>query len=521
MSLNFADLLAQESTATIRARIAVSLLADGFPVASWAPSAAGGVENMRLDMAAGLGVFLPPRIVQWVNGRILPLSSGDQLKALGAKFYGLTQRDATFTIENIALYAVGSGGSYTFNPGDLVVRGDGTGNLYRSIDGGKFSPANTGPPTPTFPGNPLMLSFQAEGAGSSFADVAGTIKTLVTARAGVRCVNIAPADFTPSVLNGTSTGGMSARFLTPGLKPAFGSIRVAIESNGFVGGAPLATISCSLDGGNTWSATAPIFPNFVIPPTVPGTGGAVLIFTDTGGSPSFVAGDIYTTFVADAILQRGADAESEAAFKRRCANRWPSLSDVPVAATIDLWAHEASPEVAKVTVDADQNTSGGIRITIASSNGPSSPVAQIAVEDYVNARLLGYKGVPTPSAPTFTGTATSPAETALVISALPFDVTAAGPVRVPKAILATAQVIANINWNLYLADLPLGGQPDAIIELAKLAQILADAGAIDIPTTLANLLINGVSADCTIPAGQVAVPAPGQTLLSSMTWIPA
>jgi len=87
--------------------------------------------------------------------------------------------------------------------------------------------------------------------------------------------------------------------------------------------------------------------------------------------------------------------------------------------------------------------------------------------------------------------------------------------------LAAAQVAANNAWNTYLADLPLGGQPGAIIELAALAQVLADAGAIDIPTTIANLLINGVSADCPITTGQVAVPTPGQSLLTAMVWIPS
>jgi len=509
--LNLSDLLAQEDIATIRARLVASLSADGFPVDSWAPSAAGGVENMRLDMSAGVGAYLPPRIVGIVNGRILPLATGAYLKALGAKFYGLTQRDATPTIENIALYAVGTPGQLSFAPGDLLASSPDTGNRYRSIDGGQFSAANTGPPGPSFPtAKPLMLRFQAENPGSSYDDQAGTITTLVTARAGVRCVNVAPADYTPAAVKGTSTGTLVATIADPHF-PGVPSVRVQIMATGNVG---TAAFRYTVDGGVTWSPTIPMSSSYEVNLFGSFTH---LAFASSAVSPSFIAGDILTVILGDAILQRGNDAESEAAFRRRCSNRWPSLSDVPVAATVELWAMDASPEVARISVDADPNTSGGMIITIASSTGPASAAAQIAVEDYAGARLLGYQGIPAPPTSGFT----SPAETVTVLSALPFDVTATGPVRVPKAKLAQAQVAANVAWNAYLADLPLGGQPGAVVELAELAQILADAGAIDIPSALANLTINGVSADAPIPTGQVSVPAPGQSLLTSIVWIPA
>lgn len=518
MGLSFADLMTQESIATIRARLVAALEADGFPTGSWAPSAAGGVENMRLDMSAGVGAYMPPRIVAFVTGRILPLATGDYLKALGKRFYGLDLRLATKTIQNEGLYAFGSPGSYTFQPGDLWVRSDATGHRYRSITGGKFSAANTGPPTPTFPGNPLMLQFEAENAGKAYDDPVGTITTMVTTRAGVRCINIAPADFTDATVTGQSTGKVSARFTSPFFAPGFASVRIRIDRTGVVG---TAAAAYSIDGGKTWSATNTVTPTLVIPPLIFTPGGATVTFADSTVTPSFIAGDIYTMFRGEPILQRGRDDESEPAFRRRCSNRWPALSDVPVAATIDLWAHNASDEVDKVSVDADPNTSGGILVTVASATGPATPAALIAVQDYVATRLRGYKGVSAPATPGFT----SPAETAIVSSAEAFYVTAAGPVRVPRAILAKAQVDANNAWNAYLADLPLGGQQRAIIELAKFAQVLADAGAVDIgdgtpPDPYSELLLNGVSDDLVIPAGRVAVPAPAQSLLTSIVWIP-
>lgn len=507
MGLALSDLLTPEGVATIRARLVAGLTADGFPTPSWAPSAAGGVENMRIDMAAGgLGIYMSPRIAAIVNGRLLPLAkdddSGPWLTALGKKFYGLDKRPATKTIHNIGLYAVGSGGTYTFNPGDLWVRFDGTGNRYVNITGGSFSPTNVGPPSPGFPGNPLQLQFQAENPGSSYSDPEGSPVTLVTARAGVRCVSMAPSDYTAATVSGPSSGTVVAT-RTAGASPA--SIRVAIQASGDVG---TALFTVSVDGGRTWSVAntvAPVFP----------LAGAQLAFANSDVSPAFLAGDVYTMLLGDAVLQRGNDAESDDLFRRRCANRWPALSPVPVSATIELWAQEASAEVQRVAVDADPKTPGGIVVTIASATGPASPAAQIAVADYISARLNGYKGVPAPTTNGFG----SPAETALVVSAQTAFIIGKGVVRVPKAQLVDAQVAANVAWNAYLASLPVGGQPGAVVELAKFEQILADAGAVDVPGAISQMTLNGTSGNLTIPSGYVAVPV-GQPLAKLVTWVP-
>ncbi|HVZ88105.1 MAG TPA: baseplate J/gp47 family protein [Polyangia bacterium] len=528
MGLTLADLMTPESIATIRARLVAGLTADGFPVANWAPSANGGVENLRLDfVSAGIGAFLPPRIAAFVNGRILPLASddpvtGNYLTALGAKFYGLTKRAATYTVQNIGLYVAPASASvsYTFNPGDLWVRSTSSGRRYRSITGGALNGTNVWPNIPKIvPGQdfPLMLQFQAENPGSDYnLDGPGTISTMVTARAGVRCLNVSPSDFVPSPANcnGISTGTVVATL--SGARPPVPSIRVQIVASGYVGS---ATFRFSTDGGDTWIFGGVAAPSVVV---TDGSGlSAALAFANGTVTtlPSFVAGDIFTAVLGDPILQRGTDAETDTAFRRRCANRWPSLSDVPVAAKVDLWAHDASDEVDKVSVDADPNTSGGILVTIASSTGPASPAAQIAVGDYISARLWGYRGVPAPVPTVANPNPTSPAETVIVRSATAFDVLAGGIVRVPKAQIAQAQVTANNAWAVYLADLPLGGQQGAVAELAKLAQILADAGAIDMPGLYSTLTLNGTAADLVIPTGAVAVQS--STLLLSITWQPS
>lgn len=503
--LTFQDLITAETPAVIRARMVAALAADGFPVASWAPSAVGGVENMRLDMSATVALYMPARIVQLVTGRILPLATGAFLTTLGKKFYGLDRNLAQPTIQNMAFWNKpgASGLNYSFQAGQIQVRADATGNRYTLIDSGNFTPANA-----TFE-TALMLRVQAQAPGKSYEDPVSTITTMVTAKAGVQCSNVPPSDYQPSpaAVRGTSSGTVIATKAVGRAAPL--SLRVRILASGNVGA---ASFEYSGDGGATWRFGGPTAPSMELgfdPAT-----SVLVAFANSGAAQSFIAGDVFSTFIGDPIQQRGTDDETDVAFRRRCANRWPSLSAVPTAGSIDLLAHLASPEVDKVSVDADPNTSGGILVTIASATGPASPAAQIAVQDYIGARLAGYQGVPAPATAGFT----SPAETVLATSAMAFDVLAAGPVRVPKAQLSAAQVAADNAWNEYLANLPLGGQAGAVVLLAELAQILADAGAIDIPSTLSLLTLNGVSADLTIPAGEVAIPS--GTLLTSLSWVP-
>jgi integrase len=92
------------------------------------------------------------------------------------------------------------------------------------------------------------------------------------------------------------------------------------------------TFRYSTDGGKTWVNGGVIPGTFVIP------GGVTLAFTN-GTAPSFIIGDILTVFLGDAILQRGADAETPAAFGERCSNRLggrPARQRSPPAASLPL-----------------------------------------------------------------------------------------------------------------------------------------------------------------------------------------
>ncbi len=357
--------------------------------------------------------------------------------------------------------------------------------------------------------------FRAEFPGSSYNDVAGTITSMVTAPAGVTCVNVRPSEFAPTSTLGTSTGKISASFIhipqetissgvrittIPGysITPTVSSIRVKITASGNVGS---GAWSYSLDGGATWIGAGPIAATFTI------MGQGVLKFVD-GVNPSFQVGDIFTLIVADAILARGTDEESDQNLRQRCRYRWMSLSDVPTEGLVTLWCFMASVEIARVRVDADQNTPGGILVKLASATGPASPAAQIAVQDFISARLLGYRKVKPPTS------GFSPAESVQASSAIAFPVTVAstpkGKVTVDKSQLVAVQQAADDAWSAYLAGVEIGG----LIVYPELIQAIMDAGAVDVT----GLQINGGTADIQLAPGYVAVVAEGVSLTSALAW---
>lgn len=504
----FADLSTPETQSAIRARLVSNLGADGQPTGSWAPSSVGGSENLRLDMVSGgLASLASARVAALVNGRLLDIATDDPLTGywlsyLGLRFYGLQKRQATTTIQNIALVSGPNASANTFGDGDLWVKSPSTGNLYRL----------TLPPgqTLTLPANfAINAPFYAAAPGSAYSDPALSITQMVTAKAGITCTNLRPEQFRPTRSTGGSTGTVTATFLDPSLPPftgvpapAWAAVRVRIDVGGDLG---TAQFSWSTDGGVTWTSGGACSSKFAVP------GGGYLVFAN-GFTPSFAVGTIFTCRVGDCFLQRGADAETDQAFRSRCRNRWPALSLVPTRGEIELWSMAASPEVVRVSSDADANNPGGILVTIASQTGPATPLAQEAVEDFILARL-GFSGLPAPVAPTYPGSS-SPRENVLVSSAPAFQVTAAGYVTVPSDQLAGAIAGADAAWNAYLASLPLG-DGHVVVELERFRTILGDLGATDIQS----LTLNNVVADLVVPVGQVPVPATGWTLAANIQWI--
>lgn len=485
MATTLAQLRLLQTKAVIRARIAASLGAAGQPVAQWTPAEFGGVENAVLDSAsAGLAKIVAPVIVRQAEMRLLNLSSGDDLRIYAKKRYLIDADEATYTIVNVKLSTTSASPSYDFQPGELWMQAD-SGNLYQSIDHVSLPPGSNG----------VNCRFQAEAPGAAYNDGAGTITRMVTAPAGVTGVNQPPAQFAPTALNGSSTGTATGAF-NPAA-PQVGSIRVRIDQTGNIGE---ARYSVSADGGGSWAPRGTITATATVDKTT-------LTFAN-GVNPSFVQGDILTLIVADAILQRGTDDEGDESIRQRCRLRWTSLSDVPTEGLVVMWARRASPEVARVRVDADPNSPGGILVQVASHTGPASPAAVIAVQDYITARLRGYKGMPA------SPVANAPTELVQASGAVPFAVSVAstpkGLVVVQRQKLAQVQAAADENWNTYLGRLEIGG----LIVYAELIQAIMDAGATD----AIGVLMNGGTADIQLGIGQVAVPAPNVSITRSLAW---
>lgn len=536
--LGLADLRLLQVRGAIEARILSALASAGQPVNQWSAVEAGGVERSIVRMSAdGLAQVVAPRLVQMAEMRFLDLAVGDALTIYAKKRFKLDRFDATFTIQNVKLTSSIGAPPYDFAPGDLVVGGAG-GNVYKSIERITIQPGGTG-----------QGKFEAETAGSSANDVAGAVTKMITAPAGVSCVNAAPSNFAPTSLIGFSTGTIRAEFPVgpptvappppgatglvkqtflpgPPLPPAFGSVRISIDVSGNIG---TGFFSWSIDGGTTWDRghviqSAP----FAIDDGT-GTGGGALVsfFNDPSGTNvSFVQGDIFTLLVASAIIQQGADAESDAALRRRCRGRWAMLSDVPTDPLINLWCHQASPEVDRVRSDADLNSPGSIQVTIASSTGPASPAAIIAVQDYITARLKGFQGLSAPGATTAAGLlgSGSPEERVLVSTAVARQVAASGTVTVPRARLVAAQQQADALWTAYLGSVGIGGT----VRLAELYQAVMDAGAIEAVglAILVSLPGGGLitGADVTLNTGEIPVPGgtngSAPTLTAMLAWKP-
>ncbi len=494
MTLLLADLRDPEDVDAIRQRLLTNLAGAGAPIDDWLPAASGGVEMIRVDAdATALQRLLATRVALLANLMLLELAEGDPLTLYAQKRYGIVRDESTRTIQNIALWLVGSAGAQSFAPGDLIVSSDATGNRYRLIEDIQIDTSNTAV-------NPLFARFEAEQPGSSYADAAETVTTLVTAVGGLRCSNRRPSEFLPTKVTGVSTGKVTAIYEVPGTPPPYESIRVRITASGEIG---TATFDYSINGGAFWFTGA-------VTQAIYGLGGALILFANGAPGSSFIVGDIFTLLVAEAIAQQGADEESDTSLRNRCRLRWMTLSDVPLEGTINLWAHLASPEVDKVMADADPNTPGSILVTLASASGTASAAAVLAVQDYISERLFGYRGMPAPTG------FFSPEEKVLVRSATVRTILPAGVVQAPRATITAVQQAAETAWLAYLRSVPLGGQPGAAVVLTELIQAVMDAGAVD----FLGATLNGAAANVTLADREVAVPPDGSTLLTALTWQP-
>lgn len=506
MSLSLAQLTTAETQAAIETRLLAALAGRGLPIDAWTPPEQGGVERTAVRMVAGtISKLASGKLAQAAKGRVLDLAADDLLAYLAAHYYQLDRQPATSTIQSVWITLVPTAPPIDFDAGEVWVASSSTGHRYQSLEPIKLGPRDSQP-----------FRFIAEVPGQDYNDTTGTIDVMVVAPAGVTCTNAPAMDYLPAHISGFSSGHISARSNDEDHNgdplhvagSVYDTIMVRIAGDGDVG---TALFSYSVDGGDTWLpefGATPMPPTFeILGPPGADLSGAKITFMN-GTTPSFIHGDIFTLILATSIEQRGGDAWSDATLRTLCRDRWATLSSVPTAGAIELWAHLASPEVRKVLSDADPATPGGIVVTIASSAGPASGQAQFDVSDYISARLRGFKGVPAPG----TGVGASPAEGVLVRSAIARPITAAGMVFVPRAKLRDAQTASQLAWLRYLASVDLGG----VVVLAEFEDILLDSGA----RNVSGALLNAINQNLQLAPREVAVAAPGSTLITSMQWVP-
>jgi hypothetical protein len=345
-----------------------------------------------------------------------------------------------------------------------------TGNHYRNVEAGKLES-----------GGLLLLNFQAEAAGASYADPVDTLTTLVTSLPGVTVTN--PRLMTPAqaaLVNGVQSTGLILAYTSAApILPLADSYRILITATGNVG---TAQFSYSTDNGKTYSAPAILRPAQSLP------GGAdVIAVNDPSVSPSFYRNEVFF-WAATPIIQQGSDEESDARLATRCRARWLTLSDVPTPGTVALWAREAAAEVVRVRVVSEPSAANRMLVYVSGSAGPAAPATVVAVQTYITARL-------------------TPPEGATVLPVDLHTIVAAGSVQAPRTALAAVQAQADLIWEAYLASVDIGGT----VRLAKLQQAVKDAGA-------KNFSALSIGGSPNVVLGSSEVPVPSGSLSTALSW---
>jgi hypothetical protein len=272
------------------------------------------------------------------------------------------------------------------------------------------------------------------------------------------------------------------------VSPTHDRFRIRIVGSGNAWTAPFARFVFSVNDGATWSASfAASTGLFAL-----GDGCTIYMVDSPTTSPSFVIGDEFF-FASTSILQQGSDDESDARLVARCRARWLTLSDVPSSGTVELWAKQASPEVARVKVLADTNAANRLLVYVGSSSGRAAAQTVVDVQTYVTARL-------------------DPSEFANVLSVDTRAVAVTGTVQVPRLQLAAIQTQAEKLWTDYLASVDIAGT----VRLAELEQAVMDAGSLD----YTGLALTGGTPNLYLGTNEVAVPPDGSTLISALVWEP-
>ncbi len=171
------ELLAFTTPEAIKAQIYSILDSSGVATTAWQP-----LSPLRtiIDVVSRLIATLQNLVVTAIRGSFLDTSDGAWLKTTSQQMYGVTAIEAEFAFSAAGLVLDNlGGGTYSFDPGEFVVKNTITGKTY-------FNPSVINIPALT---TGILIDIQATEIGTASNAAPGQITELVTQALGVTCTN--------------------------------------------------------------------------------------------------------------------------------------------------------------------------------------------------------------------------------------------------------------------------------------------------------------------------------------------
>jgi len=475
--------------AALQAAPIVGGTVNSFPVTDWAP---GGFERTMIKMIATGLVSRENLIPLLTAGGFLTLASqitdasgnlvDGWLELLAAQNYNNPRGAATFTQQRLVLTCTTGPGPYSRNDGEIVAYSPSTGNRYRNVG------------SVTIPdGGSVTATFQSESPGLGYNDASGTIIGLITPMPGVSVTNpVTVAGVPTSTLTGTGTIAVSSTTITTHPR----SVKLTFTTGGRLDDASARATSTVYEG----TAVAVSGP-FVAGSTCTLDDLVLTLADGPAGTQSFNTGDTWLVGIPGTpLLQAGADKESLAALAQGCSNQWPALADIPTTGKFEAWVFACAKAqglgITKCKTAPSTTVAGIENVYIAGSTATATPDQVTAEQSYIDERMDLIGG-------------------AEVIAATAHPLVLGGTAQCRRGTTAAVKAAADMAWAAYIAGAPIGGEPpDSLIEIARLEQILVDAGAHNV----SGLTFGGVAADVVLTAQECATVAYPPSTSADLHW---
>ncbi len=470
MPVTLEELLTEQTSEQVYARVIAYLQDEGFPVTDWE---VGGVERTRAKAFTKSLADLVSSVIPTITaGGFVDYAVDAWLRLLAKQRYDLDFNEKTYTKGAMLLACSASAGPHTIAAEQLIARFS-SGNRYINTTGGVLASGGT-----------LELAWRSEEKndsvnGNNYIDPSdGTIE-LVTPLTGVTVTNPAStfSEDPVGVTSGTSTGTVDLS----GTPDGSYQITIRIDSDGQSGE---ASWSYSINGASFVDAG-----ELASLADIGGTGITVTL-VDGATDPSFFEGDTFTFATPGSwITEQGTDIESNTALASRCRNRWPSLAarstTSPTLGYYDLLAREASSQVTQTRVVTDGTINNKVFVIVAGQGGVLPPGVIIDVQEYVDARIhiTDYP---------------------VVISPTPRAINLAAVITLERSKRTAALAAGEAAIRTYINSVGING----VVRLAALIDILMDIdGIIDVQ----GLTINGSAANLQLPVTTAAYELPQWT----------